>query len=301
MIISRRSWPTGLVLLFLCHYSKSESISLEPTPISILRDVLTGPLHERFAPFLDNVLTQISSANFFAMIDAIPPLDRPQSDEQWYEYIAHNTLAAKPILARHTAFYQLYALKAQCSTLSKQLQLLITHNEAAHVTTCMERGTPATYIASIRGHLSRLKHIIAVSDTQTITDGVKSFSLSVDLIVCTICLHHIPVEKLDACVHSLRDILKPGGLFLLRDHDVIDEETHKIVYTAHSVFNAVLANQNYRNIRTTMPECILEFEWSLPTQPSYYYAIIMVPVAELKAFIQLMNTQNHELLYIHDF
>jgi SAM-dependent methyltransferase len=63
---------------------------------------------------------------------------------------------------------------------------------------------------------------------------------SQDLVSCYIGLHHIPLERLDPFIASIRRILKPGGAFVLRDHDVTTTEMDRLVSLAHTVFNAGL-------------------------------------------------------------
>jgi SAM-dependent methyltransferase len=53
-------------------------------------------------------------------------------------------------------------------------------------------------------------------------------------------LHHAPRAKLEAFVHSIHEVLRPGGVFVLRDHDVVDEQLDVFVALAHDVFNAGL-------------------------------------------------------------
>ncbi len=247
-----------------------------------LNDVLVGVLREKFAPFLDNVLKQVPSRRFFRMIDQIHKRYNPQSDAEWYAYILDYISDIKPFLGKYTPWYRLFALRHQRKVLSEQLKSLITVEQAAGVATCIEIGKPATYVASIREFLPNLKRVIAINYSKGPADYVEGFSLvspfkpyhqfislndyepitadlnnSVDLIICTIGLHHVPIEKLDAFVASIRSVLKPGGIFILRDHDVADQDVLKLAHGAHSIFNAVLAEeslegelQEYRNFQS---------------------------------------------------
>ncbi|OQW49287.1 MAG: hypothetical protein A4S09_12285 [Proteobacteria bacterium SG_bin7] len=62
---------------------------------------------------------------------------------------------------------------------------------------------------------------------------------SVDLVTMYIGLHHIPLEKLRTFVSSIYRILRPGGKFILRDHDATSD-MQPIVHLAHSTYNAGL-------------------------------------------------------------
>lgn len=61
---------------------------------------------------------------------------------------------------------------------------------------------------------------------------------SVDLVCMYIGLHHAPVEKLDSFIASIKRILRPGGTFILMDHDAHTEELQNFVNVVHGIFNA---------------------------------------------------------------
>jgi SAM-dependent methyltransferase len=63
---------------------------------------------------------------------------------------------------------------------------------------------------------------------------------SVDLVSCYIGLHHIDPPRLNRFISSIARTLRPGGTFILRDHDVTSPEMHTFVSLAHTVFNAGL-------------------------------------------------------------
>lgn len=60
---------------------------------------------------------------------------------------------------------------------------------------------------------------------------------SAELMTVFIGLHHCPLTKREAYVEALRDALAPGGLLVLRDHDVRSTELNALVALAHDVFN----------------------------------------------------------------
>lgn len=63
---------------------------------------------------------------------------------------------------------------------------------------------------------------------------------SLDLVTCYIGLHHCPREKLAAYLASVRRVLRPGGQFVLRDHDAGTDDMRRFVSLVHTVFNAGL-------------------------------------------------------------
>jgi len=63
---------------------------------------------------------------------------------------------------------------------------------------------------------------------------------SLDLVTYFIGLHHCPRERLGAYVASVHRVLRPGGHFVLRDHDAGTEERRRFCALVHTVFNAGL-------------------------------------------------------------
>jgi SAM-dependent methyltransferase len=49
------------------------------------------------------------------------------------------------------------------------------------------------------------------------------------------------VDPLAPLLASIRRVLRPGGVFIVREHDVHSEDLRAIVSLAHTVFNAGLA------------------------------------------------------------
>merc|ERR1711871_278065 len=64
-------------------------------------------------------------------------------------------------------------------------------------------------------------------------------SSSIDLVTMNQGLHHLPQEKLGEFLVEIKRILRPGGLFVFREHDA-EPKIIPLLDLAHSVFNAVL-------------------------------------------------------------
>jgi ubiquinone/menaquinone biosynthesis C-methylase UbiE len=60
---------------------------------------------------------------------------------------------------------------------------------------------------------------------------------SVDLVTCYVGLHHIEPADRSAFLASVHRVLRPGGLFIVRDHDVTTPEMRTFVSLVHTVFN----------------------------------------------------------------
>jgi len=62
---------------------------------------------------------------------------------------------------------------------------------------------------------------------------------SFDLITVYGGLHHLPKERRNKAHEKIYALLKNGGSFVLREHDVQDDEMFMFVSLIHAVFNAV--------------------------------------------------------------
>ena len=92
---------------------------------------------------------------------------------------------------------------------------------------------PRSYLPAFR----RAKYV-PLSDYDMITQADVP-NESVDLVSMFIGLHHAPPEKLRPFVASIFRMLRPGGKFVLRDHDA-GERILPIAFLAHSTYNAGL-------------------------------------------------------------
>lgn len=63
---------------------------------------------------------------------------------------------------------------------------------------------------------------------------------SLDLVTCYIGLHHCPRKKLEPYLRSIHRVLRPGGRFVLRDHDAGHAGMRVFCSLVHTVFNAGL-------------------------------------------------------------
>jgi len=60
---------------------------------------------------------------------------------------------------------------------------------------------------------------------------------SLDVVTCHIGLHHCPHTLLEGFMKSINKVLRKGGLFIIRDHDVKTPEMATFVSLVHTVFN----------------------------------------------------------------
>lgn len=90
-----------------------------------------------------------------------------------------------------------------------------------------------------RGGLRKIGKFFALADYAPIAPSIIA-DASVDLVTCYIGLHHCPRRNLPAYLESIHRVLRPGGRFVLRDHDAGDDGMRVFCSLVHTVFNAGL-------------------------------------------------------------
>lgn len=242
------------------------SVSIDANNYHLTSILQSSYLQQQFSGFFDEVLRQIPSQQFYAtVIPTIEHLTNP-TDACIYAVLQEAHIVSPTPKRIYNA---LQALHHQKNVLTDQaLQLLAG---TTHIDTAVEIGTPATYINSLSKHIpinnrytlldkerltdrlqapswNALRKFLAynkcipLNDYQPISDIIPNSS--VDLVICYIGLHHIPIEKLHAFVASIARILKPGSAFILRDHDCENEQITSFAHAAHTVFNLLVANES---------------------------------------------------------
>jgi SAM-dependent methyltransferase len=181
------------------------------------------------------------------------------TDSEIYQSVQQKLPTIKPFLSELTL--ALPALKKQKKEMARQvLQLLAERNK---IDGYLEIGSTGRYISELKRHLALSGKIFLTNDIAPnnslaeifergrITKLGTFFSLndyapiqpndiadeSIDLVTCHIGLHHCPEEKLDGYMTSINRILRRGGLFIMRDHDVKSPEMATFVSVVHTVFN----------------------------------------------------------------
>lgn len=146
-------------------------------------------------------------------------------------------------------------------TTTADADLLARHNLTADEDAPIR--TPGRYVNALRARLRLAGDVVLVND---VAPGFSPVDLvergqwarvgrfvplddyaplalpeaSAELVTCFIGLHHAPPERLSAFVASIARVLRPGGVFILRDHDVTSPAMDAFVSLAHTVFNAGL-------------------------------------------------------------
>lgn len=88
-----------------------------------------------------------------------------------------------------------------------------------------------------RGQIARIGSHIDLGDYSSHFAKVIPKS-SLDLVTVFIGFHHCPLAKRKEFISSVRDVIRPGGKLILRDHDARNEDLWRIAALAHDTFNA---------------------------------------------------------------
>lgn len=209
-------------------------------------------LRYEIGDFIDHILMNVSKRKFFILMDRILS-DKHLSDDEIYQEMLIRISEARG--------NRLGTLKRKYLSLSKLQNdltaLLKYYLPQKNYLGYVEIGYPGRMIKPLK-KIRRIKGpIYVVSNYEShLEAGIffpykKKFPLknfapltnyinanSVDLVSCFMGLHHIHEENLDDFVHSISEILNPGGIFILMDHDVGNEKMEKLVHTIHTIYNA---------------------------------------------------------------
>lgn len=200
-----------------------------------------------------------------------------ETDEEIYKGIQENLSKIKPFLSELT--FALPALKKQKKEMAKQVLEVMENRK--QIDGYLEIGSTGRYISELRKYI-RLKGQIYLTNDIEPSNSVADYfergqfkkigtfipltyqqikeseipSNSLDVVTCHIGLHHCPTELLVDYIKSIYRVLRKGGEFILRDHDVKNDEMATFVSLVHTVFNLGLnvsweTNQaEYRSFRS---------------------------------------------------
>jgi FAD/FMN-containing dehydrogenase/SAM-dependent methyltransferase len=216
-------------------------------------------LRDGFYRFLQNVYRLFPEHRFHPLIAEASR--QGKTDEEIYAEVQRRLPEVAPFLA--PLRYALPALTKQQKEIARETAEIL--QGTGPIAGYAEIGTAGRYVTTLRALLGITGPTYLVSDVEpgfSPPDLMErrglgkpwTFALvpnyepipatvpdaSVDLATMYIGLHHSPLDRLDAFVDSIHRILKPGGRFVLRDHDVTSPAMEAMVGLAHDVFNAGL-------------------------------------------------------------
>jgi SAM-dependent methyltransferase len=212
---------------------------------------------DEFYRFLQIIFHLYPEDKFHYLIAATSK--QKNNDEEIYKSVQKDLPSIKPFLSELT--YALPALKKQKKELARQiLQLTGAKKE---INGYLEIGSTGRYISELRKHIKvkgpifltndiapsnalgdiferaqipRLGTFIPLDDYKPIRED-QIATESIDLVTCNIGLHHCSPAALNDYLGSIHRILRKGGQFIIRDHDVKTSEMATFVSLVHTVFN----------------------------------------------------------------
>ncbi|MEQ1806503.1 MAG: methyltransferase domain-containing protein, partial [Burkholderiaceae bacterium] len=217
-------------------------------------------LSDAFYRFLQSVFRTVPEDRFHHLISQACTLHR--DEESLYRHIQRELRSIKPALADLT--YALPSLFKQKGEMTQQtLRVLggrIRFNGYAEIgskgryyrglAAALELRGPTYFVEEKpqtfspvdvmeRGQLGRLGRFVALGDYLPLAPADVA-DASLDLVTCYIGLHHMTLRQLEPFLRSIHRVLRPGGAFIVRDHDVRTDDLRALVSLAHTVFNAGL-------------------------------------------------------------
>lgn len=248
--------------------------ALPPVPDSggsTFRRIYGDPaLRDRFLLFLANVFHLYPHDAFHALIARSAAAH--ETDEAIYAAVLAGLPAISPPAS--TLTHALPALKKQKQEMARQVAELA----AGPVDGYLEMGTTGRYYRALKDRLAVGGPVFVLNDAAPSRDPadvvergqlgeVGTFvplgnydeipaatvpDASIGLFSNLIGFHHCPADRRDAFVASVRRVLRPGGLLVLREHDVVDGTMDAFVALAHDVLNAGVGltwSENHAQVR----------------------------------------------------
>ena len=217
-------------------------------------------LSDAFYRFLQTVFRTVPEDRFHHLIHEA--CKRHRDEESVYRYVQQELKGIKPFLAD---------LRYTVPSLFKQKQEMVAQTLAVlgsrrRFDGYLEIGSKARYFSSLakkldltgpsyfaderppgfsaadileRGQVAKQGVHVPLQDYEPIAANSIA-EASVDLVTCYVGLHHMTAERLKPFLDSVARVLRPGGVFIVRDHDVTSDDLRALVSLAHTVFNAGL-------------------------------------------------------------
>jgi FAD/FMN-containing dehydrogenase len=217
-------------------------------------------LSDAFYRFLQSVFRTVPEDRFHHLIHTACALH--QDEESIYRHIQRELPTIKPTLADLT--YALPSLFKQKTEMTRQtLRLLAGRRQFNGYA---EIGSKGRYYRGLAAALTLSGPLYFIDEQPPSRSPVdvmergqwgfvgKHLALNnyaldafdpiadacLDFVGCYIGLHHMTHDQLRHFLASVHRIVRPGGVFIVRDHDVQNENLRALVSLAHTVFNAGL-------------------------------------------------------------
>ena len=217
----------------------------------------SADMKKEFEGFLKNVLQRVDCETFYKLLDDV--MTYTDSHEEIYQELSKRLPEIMPSAVVDLS-HVLTSLSAIKGDLGEQARALLP-KDVRKIDGLVEIGYPGRFINGFKERYEATGDIIAVCEQESLSDYVQTgyprpytrfkplnylkpelsglADNSAEVITCYVGLHHFPPAEMVTFLNDVRRVLKPGGHFLLVDHDVTDEKTMTMAHMAHSVFNAV--------------------------------------------------------------
>jgi FAD/FMN-containing dehydrogenase len=240
------------------YYLRQPARPAMPATRSLFHSIYgNDPQADRFFAFLQNIFNLFPEDRLHTLIKE--ETRRGADDEAIYRAVQARLPSITPPLSMLT--HALPSLWKQKAEMGRQTAELLAGR--APPVGYIEIGSTGRYVRAVQRHAGVRGPITLVNDKAPAwspTDIVERGSLfkigsfvplngyapldvperSVELVSAFVGLHHMAPAKLAPFLASIARALKPGGVFIVRDHDVKAPLMDDFVALAHTVFNAGL-------------------------------------------------------------
>lgn len=208
-------------------------------------------LLERLTTYLTRIDTSFPYDPLLALIKEVA--SEASTDQQIYQIISQQLKTITPIFLPWT--FARPALRRQTKELHRQVLEALT--DQINFTGAMEIGSQGRLLRRLQSstlpsgdaflvdtnpdsaklrEFTGKKAFVRLDRFAPINDQVVARS-SLDLILCTIGLHHAPAERLLAFLDSLHRILRPGGRLVIREYDATSNDQAFFITFIHTIAN----------------------------------------------------------------
>ena len=233
--------------------------AMRPDGIGNFRYIYSDPqLKREFLDFLTNVFHLYPEHELHAALSRLAT--SRDSDREVYEALQAELGDLSPFLGAFR--YAIPALIKQKQTMANQTLMLVDPD--ARYDGHLEIGSTGRYIGILedrlditgdvfllhtreagygpedivdRGQLAKIGTHIDMGNYSTEFANVIPHN-SLDMVTVFIGFHHCPLETRREFISAVRDVIRPGGVLILRDHDCYNEDSWRMAALAHDTFNA---------------------------------------------------------------
>ena len=231
----------------------------EPGHVGNFRYIYSDPqLKREFLDFLTNVFHLYPEQELHETLARLA-MSR-DTDRQVYEALQTELEDLSPFLG--ALRYAIPALRKQKKIMASQTLMLVDRD--ATYDGHLEIGSTGRYVGILedklditgdvfllhtreagygpedlvdRGQLAKIGTHIDMGNYSTEFANIIPHN-SLDMVTVFIGFHHCPLETRQQFISAVRDVIRPGGVLILRDHDCYNDDAWRMAALAHDTFNA---------------------------------------------------------------